>query len=139
VQETTPDDPRKAPKLRVLIVDDDVRVRRALRGLIQCSPDLTVVGEARSTRSAKRLDLELLPDVVVLDLLLPQAPEGMQVLRELRGRGRPVVAICGTGGLGPQAVRAGAYAFLEKHGRDVDDLLDMIRAAHRHDPWPRGG
>ena len=139
MQETTPDDPRKAPKLRVLIVDDDVRVRRALRGLIQCSPDLTVVGEARSTRSAKRLDLELLPDVVVLDLLLPQAPEGMQVLRELRGRGRPVVAICGTGGLGPQAVRAGAHGFLEKHGRDVDDLLDMIRAAHRHDPWPRGG
>ena len=139
MQETTPDDPRKAPKLRVLIVDDDVRVRRALRALIQCSPDLTVVGEARSTRSAKRLDLELLPDVVVLDLLLPQAPEGMQVLRELRGRGRPVVAICGTGGLGPQAVRAGAHAFLEKHGRDVDDLLDMIRAAHRDDPWPRGG
>ena len=139
MQETTPDDPRKAPKLRVLIVDDDVRVRRALRGLIQCSPDLTVVGEARSTRSAKRLDLELLPDVVVLDLLLPQAPEGMQVLRELRGRGRPVVAICGTGGLGSQAVRAGAHGFLEKHGRDVDDLLDMIRAACHHDPWPRGG
>jgi DNA-binding NarL/FixJ family response regulator len=139
VQETTPDDPRKAPKLRVLIVDDDVRVRRALRGLIQCSPELTVVGEAGSTRSAKRLDLELLPDVVVLDLLLPQAPEGMQVLRELRGRGRPVVAICGTGGLGPQAVRAGAHAYLEKHGRDVDDLLDMIRAACHHDPWPRGG
>ena len=139
MQETTPDDPRKAPKLRVLIVDDDVRVRRALRGLIQCSPDLTVVGEARSTRSAKRLDLELLPDVVVLDLLLPQAPEGMQVLRELRGRGRPVVAICGTGGLRPQAMVAGAHGFLEKHGRDVDDLLDMIRAACHHDPWPRGG
>ena len=139
MQETTPDDPRKAPKLRVLIVDDDVRVRRAQRSLIQCSPDLTVVGEARSTRSAKRLDLELLPDVVVLDLLLPQAPEGMQVLRELRGRGRPVVAICGTGGLGPQAMVAGAHGFLEKHGRDVDDLLDMIRAACHHDPWPRGG
>ena len=138
MQETVPDDRRKAPKLRVLIVDDDVRVRRALCGLIQCSPDLAVVGEAGSTRSAKRLDLELLPDVV-LDLLLPQAPQGMQVLRELRGRGRPVVAICGTGVLGPQAVRAGAYAFLEKHGRDVDDLLDMIRAAHQYDPWPRGG
>ena len=57
VQETTPDDPRKAPKLRVLIVDDDIRVRRALRSLIECAPDLIVVGEARSTASAKRLDL----------------------------------------------------------------------------------
>ncbi len=131
-------DARKAPKLRVLIVDDDARVRRALRSLIQCSADLTVVGEAGSTRGAKRLDLELLPDVVVLDLLLPQLPEGMRVLRELRGRDRPVVAISGMGKLGPQAMVAGAHAFLEKHGRDVDDLLDMIRAAYRHDPWPPG-
>jgi DNA-binding NarL/FixJ family response regulator len=137
VQETVPD-ARKAPKLRVLIVDDDARVRRALRSLIECSADLTVVGEAGSTRSAKRLDLELLPDVVVLDLRLPRAMDGMRVLRELRGRDRPVVAISGMGKLGPQAMVAGAHAFLEKHGRDVDDLLDMIRAAYRHDPWPPG-
>jgi DNA-binding NarL/FixJ family response regulator len=139
VQGIVPDDPRKAPKLRVLIVDDDARVRRALRSLIECSPDLTVVGEAGSTPSAARLDLELLPDVVVLDLLLPQAPEGMRVLRELRDRGRPVVAISYMSELGPQAVVAGAHAFLEKHGRDVDDLLHMIRSAHRQNPLPRGG
>jgi DNA-binding NarL/FixJ family response regulator len=139
VQGIVPGDRRKAPKLRVLIVDDDARVRRALRSLIECSMDLTVVGEAGSARSAKCLDQELLPDVVVLDLLLPQAPDGMQVLRELRRRDRPVVAISRTGALGPEAMVAGAHAFLEKHGRDVDDLLDMIRAAHRHDPWPRGG
>jgi DNA-binding NarL/FixJ family response regulator len=139
VQRTVPGDRRKAPKLRVMIVDDDARVRRALRSLIDSSPDLTVVGEARSTRSAKRLDLELRPDVVVLDLLLPQAPDGMQVLQELRRRDRPVVAISRMGGLGREALVAGAHAFLEKHGRDVDDLLDMIRAAHRRDPWPRGG
>jgi hypothetical protein len=53
VQETVPDDPRKARKLRVLIVDDDARVRRALRSLIECAADLTVVGEAGSTRIAK--------------------------------------------------------------------------------------
>jgi hypothetical protein len=43
------------------------------------------------------------------------------------------------GELGPKAMVAGAHAFLEKDGQDVDDLLDMIRAAHRHDPWPPGG
>jgi len=136
VQETSPGDPGKAPKVRVLIVDDDARVRRALRSLIDSSPDLTVVGEAASTRSAKRLDLALVPDVVVLDLLLPQAPDGMEVLGKLRGRGRPVVAISQMGELRPQAMVAGAHGFLEKHGRDVDDLLDMIRAAYRHTPWP---
>jgi DNA-binding NarL/FixJ family response regulator len=139
VQGGEPGGGKMAPKLRVLIIDDDARVRRALRGLIASSPDLTVVGEAGSTRSAKRLDLELLPDVVVLDLLLPQAPDGMRVLRELRRRDRPVVAISRMGELGSEAMVAGAHAFLEKHGRDVDDLLDMIRAAHRHDPWPPGG
>jgi DNA-binding NarL/FixJ family response regulator len=140
VQEAVAGDPSKAAKLRVLIVDDDARVRRALRRLIECSPDLTVVGEAGSARSARRLDQELRPDVVVLDLLLPQAPDGMQVLRELRGRDRPVVAISRMGGkLGAEAMLSGAHAFLEKDGRDVDALLDMIRAAYRHDPWPRGG
>jgi DNA-binding NarL/FixJ family response regulator len=138
VQENVADDPSKAPKLKVLIVDDDARVRRALRRLIECSPDLTVVGEAGSARSARRLNLELGPDVVVLDLLLPQANDGMQVLRELRGRDRPVVAISRMGELRSKAMAAGAHAFLEKDGRDVDNLLDMIRAAHRHDPWPRG-
>jgi DNA-binding NarL/FixJ family response regulator len=138
VQGIVPGDPRKAPRLKVLIVDDDARVRRALRGLIECASDLTVVGEAGSASGAGRLDLELGPDVVVLDLLLPQASDGMQVLRELRGRGRPVVAISRMGELGPQAMVEGAHAFLEKHGRDVDDLLEMIRAAHRHDPWPQG-
>ena len=126
-------------KLRVLIVEDDARVRRALRSLIECSADLTVVGEAGSSRSAQRLDLELLPDVVVLDLLLPQASDGMGVLRALRRLGRPVVAISGVGELGPDAVAAGAHAFLEKHGGNVDDLLGMIRAAHRNHPWPPAG
>ena len=139
MQETVPGDPLKALKLRVLVVDDDLRVRRALRGLIEWAADLTVVGEAGSARSAGRLDLELDPDVVVLDLLLPRASDGMQVLQELRGRGRPVVAISRMGELGPQAMVAGAHAFLEKHGRDVDDLLEMIRAAYRQDPWPPGG
>ncbi len=138
MQETVAGDGSKAAKLRVLIVDDDARVRRALRSLIECSQDMTVVGEAGSARSATRLDLELRPDVVVLDLLLPQAHDGMRVLRELRGRDRPVVAISRMGELGPEAMVGGAHAFLEKDGRDVDDLLDMIRAAYRQDPWPRG-
>ena len=138
MQENVAGDPSKAAKLKVLIVDDDARVRRALRRLIEYSPDLTVIGEAGSARSARRLDLELGPDVVVLDLLLPQAPDGMAVLRELRGRDRPVVAISRMGELGPEAMSVGAHAFLEKDGRDVDDLLDMIRAAHRAVPFSKG-
>jgi CheY-like chemotaxis protein len=65
-----------------------------------------------------RLDLELGPDVVVLDLLLPHAADGISVLRQLRGRDRRVVAISRMGKLGPQSILAGAHAFLEQHGQD---------------------
>jgi DNA-binding NarL/FixJ family response regulator len=132
VQASTPNHGERASRLRVLVVDNDARVRRALRSLIECAPDLTVVGEAGSTQSARRLDMELDPDVVVLDLLLPRASDGLDVLGELRGRNRPVVAISGMGELESKAMRAGAHAFLDKHGRDVDTLLDMIRAASGH-------
>lgn len=124
--------------LRVLIVDDDARVRRALRSLIQSAPDLTVVGEAASGRGAQHLDLELLPDVVILDLLLPHASDGMDILQELRRRHRPVVTISIRPELGPAAIAAGAHAFLEKDGHASDKLLNTIRAAHHHHPRPPG-
>ena len=129
-------DVEKVPKLRVLIVDDDARVRRALRSLIECSPDLTVVGEAVSAVSTPQLDSTLLPDVVVLDLLLPRASDGIDVLRELRRRDRPVVAISAMSELGPIAVAAGAHTFLDKHAHGAGRLLDMIRAASGHHPDP---
>jgi DNA-binding NarL/FixJ family response regulator len=127
------------PKLRVLIVDDDARVRRALRSLIDCSPDLTVVGEAGSAVSTQQLDLTLLPDVVVLDLLLPRASDGIDVLRLLRRRNRPVVAMSAMSELGPMAVAAGAHTFLDKHAGGAGGLLDMIRAASGHRPGPSVG
>lgn len=120
--------------LRVLIVEDDARVRRGLRRLIESAPDLTVVGEAATAESSRRLDLELLPDVVVLDLLLPHASDGLGLLRELRRRRRALVAISIRSELGPEALAAGAYAFLEKDGRHADMLAEIIRAAHGHRP-----
>ena len=129
-----PDDVADGParELRVLIVDDDVRVRRALRDLVESSPDLTVVGAAASARRALLDDGEHAPDVVVLDLLLPRAADGFDVLRVLRSRNRAVVAISVLGSLRHQAVAGGAFAFLEKEGREIDALHDTIRAAaHR--------
>jgi DNA-binding NarL/FixJ family response regulator len=129
----------KAPALRVLIVDDDARVRRSLRSLIECAPDLTVVGEAGSAVSTQQLDLTLVPDVVVLDLLLPRASDGIDVLRALRRRNRPVVAISAMSEMAPMALAAGAHTFFDKHARGAGRLLDMIRAASGHHPDPPVG
>jgi DNA-binding NarL/FixJ family response regulator len=121
-------------KLTVLVVDDDARVRRALRTLIESSPDLTVAAQAATETQTLQLDLQLEPDIVVLDLLLPAASNGLNALRELIRRGRPVVAISISGGLRAAALGAGADAFLEKGGREMDRLLDTIRAASPRPP-----
>lgn len=118
-------------RVTVLIVDDDARVRRALRDLLEATPDLAVVAVAGSARDALADDAEHAPDVVILDVLLPQAADGLHVLRALRSRNRAVVAMSVLGSLRQRAITDGAFAFLEKEGRDIDRLHDVVRAAQR--------
>lgn len=120
---------RRGSRLGVLVADDDARVRNGLRALIDFAPDAVVIGEASSATAALQLDLALRPDVVVLDLLLPEAEDGLGVLRELRARGRPVVAISVWGTLGPRALATGAASFLEKGSHLIDQLVAAIRSA----------
>lgn len=59
-------------KIRLLLVDDEVRVRQGLRMRLEVEPDLMVVGEAGDGRSAAAAAATLHPDVVVMDLVMPQ-------------------------------------------------------------------
>ena len=111
---------------RVLVVDDDARVRHALRALLTSSHGLSVAGEASSASDALQADEQLRPDVVLLDLLLPTAQEGLDVLRRLVGRGREVVALTIRVQLRRAALDAGAVAFVEK-GVSPDALLEVLR------------
>ena len=111
---------------RVLVVDDDARVRQALRALIASSEGLTLAGEASSGTDALRVDENLVPDVVLLDLLLPFASDGLAVIDALVARGREVVALTTRVELRTAALEAGAAAFLEK-GVTPEALLDVLR------------
>ena len=111
---------------RVLVVDDDARVRQALRALIASSEGLSLAGEASSATDALRADDNLVPDVVLLDLLLPSAGDGLAVIDALVARGREVVALTIRVELRAAALEAGAAAFLEK-GVTPDALLDVLR------------
>ncbi len=112
---------------RVLVVDDDARVRQALCALLTSSQGLSVVGEASSGPEALRADEQLDPDVVLLDLLLPTAQDGLDVLRRLAARGRKVVALTIRVQLRRAALDAGATAFVEK-GVSPDVLLEFLRS-----------
>ncbi|MCH0543354.1 response regulator [Streptomyces sp. MUM 203J] len=69
--------------IRVLIVDDDFMVARVHRALVERVPGFTVAGEARTGAEALRAVRELRPDLVLLDIYLPDIG-GLDVLRELR-------------------------------------------------------
>ena len=74
-----------APPIRVLIVDDHEIVRQGLRSLLEPEPDLDVVGEAATGSEALSACTRLHPDVVLLDLRLPDV-DGVDVCRLLRER-----------------------------------------------------
>ena len=69
--------------IRVMLVDDHVMVREGLRLLLRTVPDIAVVGEAEGGRGAVALAQRVVPDIVVLDLDMPEG-DGMAALRELR-------------------------------------------------------
>jgi DNA-binding NarL/FixJ family response regulator len=113
--------------VRVLIVDDDARVRTALRSFLSVSPGFEVVGDAGSVDATLRLAHERTPAVVLADVLLPDQRAGLGLLRILSAElGIPVVAISIRGRVRHSALAAGAYRFLNK-----DSVPELILAALR--------
>ena len=71
--------------VRILLADDHEVIRRGLRGLIESKhPCWEVCGEACESREAVDLALELKPDIVVLDLGMPELGDGLEALRQIR-------------------------------------------------------
>jgi DNA-binding NarL/FixJ family response regulator len=117
--------------IRVLLVDDQILYREALRTLLLLHPELDVIGEADNGEAALRLAATLRPDVVLMDLHMPvmdgatatrqllcQQPECRVVMlttfddEESRARGR----------------EAGAVAYLLKD-TPLDELVEAIRTS----------
>ena len=99
---------------RVLLADDHELVRRLLRLAISAHPDLELVGEAADGSEALELARVLAPDVVVLDLAMPEL-DGLQVAEELRSD-VPTCAILVFSDQDAEqaALEAGAHRYLGK-------------------------
>jgi DNA-binding NarL/FixJ family response regulator len=137
---TSPDRPDGAPgdDIRVLLVDDQELFRAGVAVIVDAQPQMTVVGQAGDGREAVRLVDELQPDVVLMDIRMPEL-DGVEATREIFAparaarRSRPVrVVVLTTFNLDDRAataIRYGASGFLLK---DTTPLLlrDAIRTVH---------
>ena len=117
--------------VRVLITDDHKVVRRGLRGFLELDPELEVVGEASNGEEAVRMSLELSPDVVLMDLLMP-VMDGIEATGEIRRWMPEVEVVALTSVLEDAAVtgaiKAGAIGYLLKT-TEADELCEAIKAA----------
>ncbi|HEX2250656.1 MAG TPA: sigma-54 dependent transcriptional regulator [Gemmatimonadales bacterium] len=115
---------------QVLLVDDEANIRRMLGALLR-SEGFNVT-EAPNGNSALLLLDEVGPDVILLDLLMPPGPDGLETLTQMRDRGdaAPVIMMSGKAQLtdAVRAVKLGAFQFLEKP-LSPEAVLATVRAA----------
>lgn len=117
-------------KLRVFLADDHVVVREGLRALINAQPDMEVTGEAADGREACERVPQLLPDVVVLDVSMPEL-SGAEAAVRLKGECPQVKLLALTvhedKGYLRQLLEAGAAGYVLKRAA-AEELIRAIRA-----------
>jgi two-component system response regulator NreC len=120
-------------KIDVLLVDDHVLVRQGLRCVLEADPDLHIIGEASDGKSAAEMAERLRPDVVLMDLTLPDV-DGIEATRRIAGRqGGPnvlVLTMHADDVSVRQSLKAGARGYLLKDADD-NDLLNAVKAVAR--------
>jgi two-component system response regulator DevR len=120
-------------RLRILLVDDHEVVRLGLATLLEDTPGVTVVGEAGSAREALRACERLDPDLVILDIRLPDQP-GVDVCRHITERWPHIRVIMLTSytndDLITEAILAGAAGYVLKQVGN-EELLRAIEAVRR--------
>jgi DNA-binding NarL/FixJ family response regulator len=117
--------------VRVVLADDEAVVRRGLRTRLHLEPDIEVIGEASTGAEVLRLAQALRPDVVLMDVQMPEM-DGIAATAALR-RLVPQTAVVmlsihDDAQTRARAQAAGAVAFVEKRG-GTDTLLTAIRQA----------
>lgn len=119
-------------KIRVFIVDDHPMIRTGLAAMIEAESDLQFAGEAATGRDAVRLIPEAAPDVVLMDLVMPQM-DGVAATAALRKQMPGTKFVILTSLVDPgeveRAIEAGANGYLLKNA-SAHDLVAVIRAVH---------
>ena len=118
--------------ITVLLVDDHQVVRQGVRAFMDTQADFSVVGEAETGEQALRLADEHVPDVILMDLVLPGDIDGVEATRQVKRRSPRTQVVVLTSYHEDEfifpAIRAGALSYVLK---DIgpDELADVIRKA----------
>ncbi|WP_341955670.1 response regulator transcription factor [Microbacterium sp. LWH13-1.2] len=123
--------PASTPPIRVLLVDDHAMLRAGFRTILDTQPDITVVGEAATGASALAQASALLPDVITMDVQMPDM-DGIEATRRIVADPAIAAAIAIVTTFDRddylyQALDAGASGFLLKNA-GAEDLIAAVRA-----------
>ena len=114
---------------RVLVVDDHAIVRKGLKAVLDLVPDMEIVGEAENGKQAVKLDRELKPDVILMDLMMPEM-NGITCIKEIRAQSPNARILVLTNFAGEDmvfpAIKAGAMGYHLKDS-SPDALVNAIR------------
>jgi NarL family two-component system response regulator LiaR len=118
--------------IRVMIVDDHDMVRKGLATFLKVNADLELVGEARDGQEALRMCAQVRPDVVLMDLVMPEM-DGTTATRLIREKWPEVRVLALTSfqeqDLVREVLQAGAIGYLLKNVT-VDELAEAVRGAY---------
>ncbi len=119
-------------RIRVLLVDDHAVVRRGLRGFLELLDDIEIVGEAENGLVGVEMSAQLVPDVVLMDIVMPQL-DGIGAIARIKAVQPDIQVVALTSFIEEEkviaALEAGASGFILKDA-DADDVAAAIRAAY---------
>jgi two-component system nitrate/nitrite response regulator NarL len=129
--------PKKQSTIRILVADDHAIFREGLRKLLEGSGDVQIVGEASNGNECIKMIVELKPDILLLDLLMPEK-DGLGVLGEINFESVSTRVIVLTASEDDRdvirAMRLGARGVVLKQSAS-DLLLKSIRKVHEGEVW----
>ena len=128
------------PPIRVMVVDEHGMVRKGIIAYLKNDPDVSVIGEAENGREAVELCERVEPDVILMDLQMPEM-DGFTAIRVIH-RQFPRIRIIALTSFSDRdkvqdALAAGAISYLLKNV-SPNELAAAIRAAHAGRPTPAG-
>jgi two-component system, NarL family, response regulator LiaR len=119
--------------IRVLVVDDHAIIRKGMRAVLEIVPDIEMVGEAENGIQAVQLDRELHPDVILMDLMMPEM-DGIACIHHIKEQRSAARILVLTNFAGEEmvfpAIKAGAVGYHLKDS-SPETLIEAIRQVNQ--------